>query len=57
VIGPVNLAASMPNHASAMLSRNILTFVQHMLTKEGTLNVDRNDEITGPMIVTGRTAS
>ncbi len=57
VIGPVNLAASMPNHASAMLSRNILTFVQHLLTKEGTLNVDRNDEITGPMIVTGRNAS
>ena len=57
VVGPVNLAATMPAHASAMLSRNILTFVQHMLTKEGTLNVDRNDEITGPMIVTGRTAS
>jgi NAD(P) transhydrogenase subunit alpha len=57
VIGPVNLAATMPNHASAMLSRNILTFVQHILTKEGTLNIDRADEITGAMIVTGRTAS
>lgn len=56
VIGPVNLAATMPNHASAMLSRNILTFVQHVLTKEGTLNIDRADEITGAMIVTGRTA-
>ncbi|MCC7000703.1 MAG: NAD(P) transhydrogenase subunit alpha [Gemmatimonadaceae bacterium] len=57
VIGPVNLPATMPQHASAMLSRNILTFVQHMLTKEGTLNVDRADEITGAMIVTGRAAS
>jgi len=57
VVGPVNLAATMPAHASAMLSRNILTFVQHLLTKEGTLNVDRNDEITGPMIVTGRKVS
>ncbi|MFN0100428.1 MAG: NAD(P) transhydrogenase subunit alpha [Gemmatimonadaceae bacterium] len=57
VIGPVNLPATMPQHASAMLSRNILTFVQHMLTKEGTLNVDRADEITGAMIVTGRKAS
>lgn len=56
VIGPVNLPASMPFHASQMLSRNILTFVQHLLTKEGTLNVDRADEITGAMIVTGRTA-
>jgi NAD(P) transhydrogenase subunit alpha len=57
VVGPVNLAATMPQHASQMLSRNILTFVQHMLTKEGTLNVDRADEITGAMIVTGRKAS
>jgi len=56
VLGPVNLAATMPNHASAMLSRNILTFVQHLLTKEGALNVDRADEITGAMIVTGRKA-
>lgn len=54
VIGPVNLPASMPTHASQMLSRNILTFVQHLLTKEGALNVDPADEITGAMIVTGR---
>ena len=56
VIGPVNLPASMPTHASQMLSRNILTFVQHLLQKDGTLKVDRADEITGAMIVTGRTA-
>lgn len=56
VIGPVNIAATMPAHASQMLSRNILTFVQHLLQKDGTLNVDRADEITGAMIVTGRTA-
>ncbi len=52
VIGPVNLPASMPTHASAMFSRNVLTFVQHLLTKEGMLNVDPADEITGAMIVT-----
>ena len=57
VLGPVNLASTMPFHASAMLSRNILTFVQHVLTKEATLNIDRADEITGAMIVTGRKAS
>ena len=56
VMGPVNLAATMPNHASAMLSRNILTFVQHIMTKEGTLKVDPSDEITGAMMVAGRTA-
>lgn len=57
VIGPVNLPATMPTHASQMLSRNILTFVQHLLGKEGTFTVDRADEITGAMIVTGRKAS
>lgn len=56
VIGPVNLPATMPTHASQMLSRNILTFIQHMLQKDGTLKVDRADEITGAMIVTGRSA-
>jgi NAD(P) transhydrogenase subunit alpha len=56
VIGPVNLPATMPTHASQMLSRNILTFVQHLLQKDGTLKVDRADENTGAMIVTGRTA-
>jgi NAD(P) transhydrogenase subunit alpha len=54
VIGPVNLPATMPTHASQMLSRNILTFVQHLLGKEGVFTVDRADEITGAMIVTGK---
>lgn len=52
IIGPVNLPASLPTHASQMLSRNILTFVQHLLTKEGALNIDLNDEITGAMALT-----
>ncbi len=54
IIGPVNLPATMPYHASQMLSRNVLTFIQHVLTKDGALHVDRADEITGAMIVTGR---
>lgn len=57
VMGPMNLPATMPRHASQMLSRNVLTFVQHLLTQEGRLHVDRADEITGAMIVTGRKAS
>jgi NAD(P) transhydrogenase subunit alpha len=34
-----------------MLSRNVLTFIQHV-AKEGTLNIDLDDEITGAMAVT-----
>jgi NAD(P) transhydrogenase subunit alpha len=49
IIGPVNLPATLPTHASQMLSRNVLTFIQHLVTKEGALNIDLDDEITGAM--------
>ncbi|MBV9878856.1 MAG: Re/Si-specific NAD(P)(+) transhydrogenase subunit alpha [Gemmatirosa sp.] len=51
IIGPLNLPASVPFHASQMLSKNVLTFLQHV-TKEGALSVDVADEITGAMAVT-----
>ena len=50
IVGPVNLAASLPLHASQMFSRNVLTLLQHMLD-EGALTVDLDDEIVGPMCV------
>lgn len=50
IIGPVNLASTLPLHASQMFSRNVLTLLQH-LVREGSLTVDPEDEITGPMIV------
>lgn len=51
VLGPVNLPAGVPLHASQMYGRNVLTFVQHLL-KDGALQVDLADPITGPMCVT-----
>ena len=50
VIGAVNVAGSVPLHASAMFSRNILTLLQHML-KDAQVTVDLDDEIVGPMCV------
>jgi NAD(P) transhydrogenase subunit alpha len=50
IIGPINLPSQAAYHASQMLSKNILTFVQH-IAKDNTLNVDPSDEITGAMIV------
>jgi H+-translocating NAD(P) transhydrogenase subunit alpha len=50
ILGPLNLAASVPYHASQMFSRNVLTLVSH-LSHEGTLRIDATDEITGPMTV------
>ena len=51
VIGASNLPATMPTHASQMFSRNVLTLLQH-LVKDGALNIDLADEITGAMTLT-----
>jgi H+-translocating NAD(P) transhydrogenase subunit alpha len=53
VLGPLNLAASMPVHASQMFSRNVLTLVQH-LVKDAKLVLDPNEEITRAMLLTHR---
>jgi NAD(P) transhydrogenase subunit alpha len=50
ILGPLNLAATMPLHASQMFSRNVLTLLQHLM-KDGQVVIDVNDEITGPMCV------
>ncbi|MDQ2667220.1 MAG: Re/Si-specific NAD(P)(+) transhydrogenase subunit alpha [Gemmatimonadota bacterium] len=50
IVGPTNLAASVPFHASQMFSKNVLALVTH-LSKDGALVIDAADEITGPMTV------
>ena len=58
VLGPLNLPSTAAFHASQMLSRNFLTFLQH-ITKDNAIVLDATDEITGPMLVTheGQAAS
>ena len=51
IIGPTNLPATVPYHASQMYSKNITTFLLH-LVKEGELNLDMEDEITRETLVT-----
>ncbi len=51
VVGPVNIPSTVPLHASMMFSRNVETFVKHLL-HEGAMRVDLEDEITGAMCVT-----
>jgi NAD(P) transhydrogenase subunit alpha len=51
IIGPANLPSHIPFHASTMYSKNLQTFVEYIL-KEGQLQIDLNDPITGPMCVT-----
>lgn len=50
VMGPTNLPATVPLHASQMFSRNVLTLLQHLL-HDGELVVDPEDEIVAAMRV------
>lgn len=51
ILGPVNLPAAMPLHASQMYAKNIATFLQHIV-RDGALQVDLADEITAATCVT-----
>ncbi len=51
IMGPVNLPATVPYHASQMYARNISTFLKNMINKEGQLNIDLSDEITKETLV------
>jgi NAD(P) transhydrogenase subunit alpha len=51
IMGPLNLPSSIPYHASQMYSRNVATFVKHLL-RDGTLSTDTSDEITRETLVT-----
>ncbi|HEX9751616.1 MAG TPA: Re/Si-specific NAD(P)(+) transhydrogenase subunit alpha [candidate division Zixibacteria bacterium] len=50
IIGAMNLASTVPYHASQMYSRNIQTFLLHLL-KDGRLNFDSGDEIVAGTLV------
>jgi H+-translocating NAD(P) transhydrogenase subunit alpha len=51
ILGPTDLAAGMPVHASQMYSRNIEALVLHIV-KDGELNIDGGDEIVRECLVT-----
>jgi NAD(P) transhydrogenase subunit alpha len=50
VVGPVNLASTLPYHASQMYARNVTNYLAH-LVKEGRVHLDLGDELTrGPLV-------
>jgi len=51
ILGPLNLPASMPSDASQMYSKNMHTFVKHIVA-DGALHLDFEDEITGAACIT-----
>jgi NAD(P) transhydrogenase subunit alpha len=51
VLGPTNLPAAVPQHASVMFARNMLSFVKELLS-DGQLNIDTDNPIIGQTLLT-----
>jgi H+-translocating NAD(P) transhydrogenase subunit alpha len=62
IMGPTNLAATVPYHSSQMYARNVLTLIQHLVQREkgadgkatgaARLVLNMDDEITKDILVT-----
>lgn len=50
LMGPANLPATLPHHASQMYSRNVQTFIEYA-AKDGAFTFTADDPIAGPMSV------
>jgi proton-translocating NAD(P)+ transhydrogenase subunit alpha len=51
ILGPTNLASSVPHQASLMYAKNVTAFLQHIV-HDGKLAIDDEDEIVKGMLVT-----
>jgi NAD(P) transhydrogenase subunit alpha len=51
ILAPLNLAATVPVHASQLYSRNVTSFLS-LIIKDGNLSIDMNDDVVGPSCVT-----
>ena len=51
IIGTINLASTVPYHASSLYARNVTAFLVH-LVKDGKLNLNMSDEIIRDTLVT-----
>ena len=52
ILGPLNLASTIPYHASQMYAKNVATFLKYLIGKDGQLKLDRQDEIVRETLVT-----
>ena len=52
ILGPLNIAGSIPVHASQMYSKNIVTLLSEFVDDEGALNLDFENDVVGPSTVT-----
>lgn len=52
ILGPGNLPATLPIHASQMFSRNVYNFLGEFISEEGELNLDMENEVVAGSIIT-----
>jgi NAD(P) transhydrogenase subunit alpha len=52
ILGPTNLPATVPFHASQLYAKNLTTVLAHLRNKAGDLVIDPADEITREVLVT-----
>jgi NAD(P) transhydrogenase subunit alpha len=51
IVGPLNLPATMPDHASSLYSRNVQSLLD-LMVKEGELTLDFEDEVIAGACIT-----
>jgi NAD(P) transhydrogenase subunit alpha len=54
IMSPLNLAATVPVHASQLYSRNVTGFLRLMLDDKSELKIDLKDDVVGPTCVVHR---
>ena len=52
IVGNSNLPATMPSDASKMYGKNILNFLQLIITKEGAINLNWDDDLVKGSCIT-----
>jgi NAD(P) transhydrogenase subunit alpha len=51
IMSPLNLAATVPVHASQLYSRNVVAFLKLLIDETGKLKIDLEDDVVGPTCV------
>ena len=52
IVGPLNLPATMPDHASQLYAKNVQSLLELMVGEEGELTLDFEDEIIAGACIT-----
>lgn len=52
IVGDLNVASTIPYHASQMYAKNMVSFLLNLLNKEGQIDLDKDDEIIKATMVT-----